>query len=191
MPALPAIPPDLFDRVSLDKTLGIQYEELTADRVVATMPVRPAVHQPLGYLDGGAGVVLAESAASMGANVSAMPQGKAAFGLEINANHLRPKRDGLLRAVAVPFHRGRTTHVWEVRIYDEAEHLVCAARCTLALVEAEGRGGWKGWDSRRVVKVQAASAAPIPSLGPIGCKRSTRWFNSPCSSPRGAMHSHT
>lgn len=136
---MPEIPPDLFDRASLDKTLGIEYEELTADRAVATMPVGPRVHQPLGYLHGGASVVLAESVASMGANVTAFAQGKAAFGLEINANHLRPKRDGRLRAVAEPLHKGRTTHVWQIRIYDEAEHLVCAARCTLALVDAVER----------------------------------------------------
>lgn len=136
---MPAIPPDLFERESLDKTLGITYEELTADRVVATMPVEPRVHQPLGYLHGGASVVLAESVASIGANATAFAQGKAAFGLEINANHLRPKRDGLLRAVAEPLHKGRTTHVWEVRITDEAGRLVCVARCTLALVDAETR----------------------------------------------------
>lgn len=133
---MPALPADLFERPSLDRTLGIEYEELTADRVVATMPVGPRVHQPLGYLHGGASVVLAESVASMGANATAFAQGKAAFGLEINANHLRPKRDGVLRAVAEPLHRGRTTHVWEVRIYDEDGRLVCAARCTLALVDA-------------------------------------------------------
>jgi uncharacterized protein (TIGR00369 family) len=133
---MPHLPAHLFDRPSLDKTLGIEYEELTADRVVATMPVAPRVLQPLGYLHGGASVVLAESVASMGANATAFAQGKAAFGLEINANHLRPKKDGVLRAVAAPLHKGRTTHVWEVRIYDEAEHLVCAARCTLALVDA-------------------------------------------------------
>jgi len=136
---MPAIPPDLFERESLDKTLGIEYEELTADRVVATMPVGPRVHQPLGYLHGGASVVLAESVASMGANATAFPQGKAAFGLEINANHLRPVREGVLRAVAAPLHKGRTTHVWEVRISDEAGRLVCAARCTLALVDASAR----------------------------------------------------
>ena len=133
---MPEIPADLFERPSLDHTLGIEYEELTAGRVVATMPVESRVHQPLGYLHGGASVVLAESAASMGANASAMAEGKVAFGLEINANHLRPKKEGTLRAVAEPLHKGRTTHVWEVRIYDEREHLVCAARCTLALVDA-------------------------------------------------------
>jgi uncharacterized protein (TIGR00369 family) len=138
---MPDIPADLFDRESLDRTLGIAYEELSADRVVATMPVGPRVHQPLGYLHGGASVVLAESVASMGANATAFAQGKAAFGLEINANHLRPKRDGVLRAVATPLHRGRTTHVWEVRITDEAGLLVCAARCTLALVGLEEERG--------------------------------------------------
>lgn len=137
-PPMRDLPDDLFDRESLDTTLGIQYEELAADRVVATMPVVPRVHQPLGYLHGGASVVLAESAASMGANVTAFAHGKAAFGLEINANHVRPMTEGLLRAVATPLHRGRTTHVWEVRISDEAGHLVCAARCTLALVDAPG-----------------------------------------------------
>jgi 1,4-dihydroxy-2-naphthoyl-CoA hydrolase len=136
---MPAIPPDLFERESLDKVLGIEYIELSADRAVATMPVTPRVHQPLGYLHGGASVVLAESVASMGANVSAMPEGKAAFGLEINANHLRPKQDGTLTAVAEPLHKGRTTHVWQVRITDEEDRLVCAARCTLALVDAEQR----------------------------------------------------
>ena len=134
---MPAIPPDFFDRESLDKTLGIDYEELSADRVVATMPVGPRVHQPLGYLHGGASVALAESVASIGANMTAMPEGKAAFGLEINANHVRPKQDGRLRATAEPLHKGRTTHVWQVRIEDEEGRLICAARCTLALVEAE------------------------------------------------------
>ncbi|MDX1419811.1 MAG: hotdog fold thioesterase [Rubricoccaceae bacterium] len=132
---MPDLPADLFDRPSLDKTLGIEYEELTADRVVATMPVEPRVHQPLGYLHGGASVVLAESVASMGANATAFAHGKAAFGLEINANHLRPKQEGTLRAIAEPLHKGRTTHVWQVRIVDEAEALICAARCTLALVD--------------------------------------------------------
>ena len=134
-----ALPPDLFERESLDTVLGIEYTELSAYRVVATMPITPRVHQPLGYLHGGASVVLAESAASMGANVSAFPEGKAAFGLEINANHVRPKQEGTLTATAEPLHKGRTTHVWQVRITDEEDRLVCAARCTLALVEAEPR----------------------------------------------------
>ena len=128
------IPPDLFDRESLDKTLGIEYVELEAGRVVATMPVGPRVHQPFGYLHGGASVALAESVASVGANMTAMAEGKVAFGLEINANHLRPVRDGLLRAIGTPLHQGRTTQVWEIRIEDEEARLVCVSRCTVALV---------------------------------------------------------
>jgi uncharacterized protein (TIGR00369 family) len=61
----------------------------------------------------------------------------AAFGMEINANHLRPRREGLLTAVGTPLHRGRSTQVWEVKIYDEVNILICAARCTLAVVAVE------------------------------------------------------
>lgn len=126
------------EKPSLDRTLGITYDEVSAERVVARMPVTPDHHQPLGYLHGGASVVLAESVASVGATAAALPE-KVAFGLEINANHLRPVREGTLRATATPLHRGRTTHVWEVRIEDEAGRLVCVSRCTLALVGAHER----------------------------------------------------
>lgn len=130
------IPTDLFERESLDKTLGIEYVELEAERVVATMPVGPRVHQPFGFLHGGASVALAESVASVGANMTAMAEGKVAFGLAINANHVRPVREGTLRAVGTPLHRGRTTQVWDIRIVDEEDRLVCVSRCTVALVEA-------------------------------------------------------
>ncbi|HIG76118.1 MAG TPA: hotdog fold thioesterase [Bacteroidetes bacterium] len=123
---------------SLDETLGIDYEEVTAERVVATMPVGPRVHQPLGYLHGGASIVLAESAASVGANVAALPE-RVAFGLEVNASHLRPKREGTLRATATPIRQGRTTAVWDVRVEGEDGKLICASRITLALVPAQDR----------------------------------------------------
>jgi uncharacterized protein (TIGR00369 family) len=113
----------------LAATLGIDVRELTQERVVATMPVTPRHHQPVGYLHGGASVALAETVNC--------PPGKAAFGLEINANHLRPKRDGVLTAIGIPLHRGQTTQVWEVKIYDEAEKLVCVSRCTVAIVPVE------------------------------------------------------
>jgi uncharacterized protein (TIGR00369 family) len=60
-----------------------------------------------------------------------------AFGLEINANHLRPKRDGTLTAIGTPLHRGQSTQVWEIKIYDEAEKLISVSRCTLAIVAAD------------------------------------------------------
>lgn len=130
------LPEDFFERETLDKTLGIEYKEMGANRIVATMPVQLRVCQPFGYLHGGASVALAESVASVGANISSDPS-KVAFGLEINANHIRPKREGMLRAIGTPLHKGRTTQVWNIRIEDEDENLVCISRCTVALVDAE------------------------------------------------------
>ncbi|QJR11344.1 Putative esterase [Usitatibacter rugosus] len=121
------------DRMTLLKTLDIEVTEATKDRVVATMPVAPKVHQPFGLLHGGASVALAETVASIGAfrNCDATQN---AVGIEINANHLRAKKDGMVTAVATPIHKGRSTHVWEVKITDEAGKMVCISRCTLAIV---------------------------------------------------------
>ena len=123
---------------SLGTTLGMEVTEATATRCVATMPVEPRHHQPLGYLHGGASVALAETVASVGAYMAA-PDGMTAFGQEINANHLRPKRDGTLTAVAEPVYVGRTSQVWTVRITDERDKLVCVSRCTLAVVPLGGK----------------------------------------------------
>jgi uncharacterized protein (TIGR00369 family) len=98
------------------------------------MPVGPRVHQPFGHLHGGASVVLAESAATIGALLHCDDATQTAVGMEINANHLRPKRDGHLLAEAVPLHKGRTTMVWDIRIRDERDRLVCISRCTVALI---------------------------------------------------------
>lgn len=121
----------------LPGTLGMVLEEITPDRVVISMPVTPRLHQPHGVLHGGASVALAETAASTGAMVNC-PPGMIALGQEINANHLRPKRDGTLRAVAVPVHIGRSSQVWSVEIRGEDGKLVCVSRCTLAVVPAPG-----------------------------------------------------
>lgn len=123
---------------TLLETLGIDVLEATPERVVATMPVGPRVHQPFGLLHGGASVALAETVASIGATLGVDRESKMAVGMEINANHLRPMRDGLLRAVATPLHRGRGTQVWQVELRDERERLVCVSRCTLAVVDARG-----------------------------------------------------
>ena len=119
----------------LPRTLGMVTEELSRERVVITMAVTPAHHQPLGLLHGGASLALAESAASVAANQNTAP-GMVALGQEINANHLRPVREGTLRAVATPVHVGRRTQVWAVEIRDDACRLICVSRCTLAVVEA-------------------------------------------------------
>ncbi len=125
------------DRESLLRTLEIEMIEAAPDRVVARMPVTPRVHQPFGLLHGGASVALAETVASIGAYICVMDQGMGAVGLEINANHIKGKRDGVVTAVGTPLHKGRSTHVWEVRISDEQGALVCISRCTLAIIPSK------------------------------------------------------
>jgi 1,4-dihydroxy-2-naphthoyl-CoA hydrolase len=121
----------------IHETLGIEFLEVGPDRVVATMPVTPRHWQPFGLLHGGASVVLAESAASLGTWLHCDPATERAVGIEINANHVRAKREGTLRAEAIPLHRGRRTMVWDIRVRDEQDRLVCVARCTVARVAAE------------------------------------------------------
>lgn len=131
---------EMLEREWLGTTLGMKFVEMTPERVVVTMPITPSHHQPFGYLHGGASVALAETVASLGASLNA-PPGKLVFGLEINANHIRSRRSGLLTATGTPIHVGQTTQVWEIKIADEDGKLVCISRCTLAVVPAEARAG--------------------------------------------------
>ncbi|MDQ2890658.1 MAG: hotdog fold thioesterase [Gemmatimonadota bacterium] len=123
----------------LPDALGIEVTELTPKRVTATMPVDDRTRQPFGLLHGGASVALAETVASLGAFSNIDATRFAAVGLEINANHIRAKRDGVVTATAVPMHVGRTTHVWSIEISDEAGRTVCVSRCTLAIVPVPER----------------------------------------------------
>lgn len=118
---------------TLGDVLGMRFIELAPDRVVATMPVERRVHQPFGLLHGGASVALAETVASVGANLNVDTDKQIAVGMEINANHLRAVREGNVTATAVPLHRGLTSQVWEIRIVDDADRLVCISRCTLGV----------------------------------------------------------
>ena len=120
--------------VTLLTTLGIEIVEASKERVVGRMPVGPAVHQPFGLLHGGASVALAETVASTGGWMSVDQEKERVVGIEINANHLRGVRDGVLTAIATPVHIGKRTHVWEVKITDEKGKAVCISRCTLAVV---------------------------------------------------------
>lgn len=123
----------------LPDALGIEIVELTGLRVVATMPVDQRTRQPFGILHGGASVALAETVASLGASAAIDNDRHVAVGMEINANHLRPKVDGLVRATATPIHIGSKTQVWAIEIVDEQERLICVARCTLAVVDRSER----------------------------------------------------
>lgn len=114
--------------------LGIEIVESTAERRVAVMPVDHRTVQPFGYLHGGASVALAETAASVGARHLIDSSTQVCFGLEINANHLKSVKEGTVKAVAEPVHKGRTTIVYQIHIYDEQERLICISRCTLAVI---------------------------------------------------------
>jgi uncharacterized protein (TIGR00369 family) len=122
------------------EALDITVTDATADRLVATMRIGPNHRQPDGYLHGGISVALAETVASLGSWLHIDRKRQMAFGLEINANHLRPKRDGLVTATGTPLHLGRNTHVWDVRIVDEQGKLICVSRCTVAVVDRSSEG---------------------------------------------------
>ena len=127
----------LLSEDRMTRALGVEFVELNPERMVATMPIDERHLQPFGYLHGGVSVVLAESVASIGAFLNC-PPGKGAFGSEINASHLRPKRaGGRLTAVGTPVHTSKRSQVWEVRIEDEDGKPVCASRCSVAIVDLE------------------------------------------------------
>ncbi|MEA4925912.1 MAG: hotdog fold thioesterase [Syntrophomonadaceae bacterium] len=117
------------------ETLGIEITEFNREKVVATMPVTPQTHQPFGLMHGGVSVVIAETVASAGSYLFINRDSQRAVGLEINANHVRSVSKGMVKAVGIPVHIGRSTLVWDVRIYDESELLVCISRCTIAVID--------------------------------------------------------
>lgn len=119
---------------TLMEALGIEIVELGPDKVVATMPVNEATRQPFGLLHGGASVALAETVASVGTYNLIDPVRQFTVGLEINANHIRGKRDGIVTAIGIPLHKGRTTMVWDIKLTDEGGKLICVSRCTIAII---------------------------------------------------------
>jgi 1,4-dihydroxy-2-naphthoyl-CoA hydrolase len=119
---------------SLIGHLGIEFLEAGDDYLVARMPVDDRTRQPLGLLHGGASVALAETLASWASMLTVDPQEVSCVGMEINANHLRPVTSGWVIGVASPIVLGRTTQVWQIRISDADERLVCVSRCTMAVI---------------------------------------------------------
>lgn len=130
---------NLQDIISLGKGtmadhVGIEWTEVGPDFLKARMPVDHRTNQPYGLLHGGASAVLAETLGSVG---SAMVVDHSKFycvGLEINANHIRSARQGYVTGKASPLHLGRQTHVWDIKIYNEEEKLVCVSRLTVAIL---------------------------------------------------------
>ncbi len=115
---------------TLMETLDINFTEIGSDFLTATMPVNSRVHQPMGLLHGGATVALAETVASAAAHLFVGDPSKEVRGIEITANHLKSKRDGLVTATARPVHKGRTTQLWEVRVTDEEGNLISLCKMT-------------------------------------------------------------
>ena len=129
---------DLANEMSADSAighLGIEFTDLGATHLIGRMPVDSRTRQPFGILHGGASVLLAETLASSAATFAASP-GKACVGMEINANHLRPVTSGWVTGTARPISLGRRSQVWEVRIVDDDDKLVCVSRCTMAVIDA-------------------------------------------------------
>jgi 1,4-dihydroxy-2-naphthoyl-CoA hydrolase len=123
-----------FRKNTLLEALGIEIVEVSAGKVVATMPVDERTRQPLGVLHGGASVALAETVASIGAYELVDKEKEIVVGLEINANHIRSVREGNVTATGTVLHRGRTTMVWDIKIVDEEDRLVSVSRCTIAIL---------------------------------------------------------
>ena len=119
---------------TLMQTLEIEYVDAGDDYLVATMPVNPRVHQPMGILHGGASVALAESVGSAASLMFINPEKQEVRGIEISANHVRSKREGLVTATAKILHKGASIHLWEIRIVDENDKLISLCKLTNMLL---------------------------------------------------------
>lgn len=115
--------------------LEIRFCDISADTITAAMPVSPKVHQPYGILHGGISVVLAETVGSYASSLVVDTQKYRVVGMEINANHLKPVASGSIRAVCSPLHLGKSSHVWDIRIYNDNAELICISRLTVAVVK--------------------------------------------------------
>lgn len=120
---------------TLIEALGIEITHIEEGKIIATMPVDERTRQPFGILHGGASVALAETVASLGAYELVNKEEEAVAGLEINANHVRSIREGVVTAVGTVLHQGRTTQVWDIKITDNQERLICVSRCTMAVIK--------------------------------------------------------
>ena len=119
------------------EVLDIKITEVTENHIVGTMPVDKRTHQVHGILHGGASVVLAETLGSIGASLTIDSSKFYCVGLDINANHLKAVKTGLVTGTAKPIHTGRSTQVWQIEIKNDAGEMVCISRLTMAIVPKE------------------------------------------------------
>jgi 1,4-dihydroxy-2-naphthoyl-CoA hydrolase len=120
---------------TMGEHLGMEWVEVGENFLKLKMPVDNRTRQPYGLLHGGASCVLAETAGSAAAQLVIDPNKFICVGLEINANHIRSARQGYVTGIATPLHLGATTHVWDIKIYDDSERLICISRLTLAILK--------------------------------------------------------
>jgi len=123
-----------FNKGTLVETLGIEITEFGDDFVKASMPVDHRTKQPMGLLHGGASVALSESIGSMASWLVIGDPNKSIVGIEVNANHLKAARDGVVYSITRPVRLGKTLHVWNTEIFDEKNHLICISRLTVMIV---------------------------------------------------------
>lgn len=124
-----------FNANTINERLGIEFTEFGDDFIKGRMPADPRTHQPYGIVHGGASVVLAEGLGSVGASLCIDQTTHFVVGLEVNANHLRPVREGWVTGIASPAHLGRTIHVWETKMYNDDGKITCISRLTVAIRE--------------------------------------------------------
>jgi 1,4-dihydroxy-2-naphthoyl-CoA hydrolase len=115
--------------------LGMEWIEIGKDHLKLRMPVNEKTKQPYGLLHGGASCALAETAGSVASSLVIDSEKFACLGLEINANHVRSATNGFVTAVCQPLHLGKTTHVWDIKIYDDLHKLICISRLTVVVID--------------------------------------------------------
>ena len=120
---------------TMAEQIGIEFTAIGEDYMEATMPVDKRTHQPFGLLHGGASVALAETMGSVAATCCIDISKQFCVGLEINANHLKGAREGFVKGITKPIHIGKKTQVWEIRIHNQKDELVCISRITMAVLE--------------------------------------------------------
>lgn len=126
---------NLRGKNTLAEHLGIVFTDVGKDHLTAIMPIEQKHMQPMGIMHGGSSCVLAETVGSVAANFCIDQKTKRCVGLDININHLRSVRSGVLTATATPFHLGKTTQVWEIQIRNEERKLVAISRLTIAVID--------------------------------------------------------
>ena len=124
-----------FTPATMGHHLGMEWVEIGDDYLRLRMPVDERTKQPYGLLHGGASCALAETVGSVASHLVIDPAKFICVGLEINANHIRSAREGFVTAKAIPLHLGSSTHIWDIKIHDDQDKLICVSRLTVAILQ--------------------------------------------------------